>query len=302
MVCLAADRNLFAIRSTLAESALDTVITFGGQNSTIQIRKEFTVKSVLLLAVGLVSFMTLVTTSMIRDGGIIGTGLFSIGYILLVWEIAKTTPTRDLAIDYFPVLINYLPHSQREISFRRTAPSYPITMLTGIKDIAEDGLIRFGNDDIGQVFEVVGSASSLMFNRDKQQVVQDARLFYRNVSPLTSMTIDTIAMPQRVKLQLQATDWQKQHLSLKNSPLSNLLDNERKVLELHVGKKFSTYHQFMIVRSVNTDEMGIFLEWLKGTIDSRSMYLKDIRPLDTKKETVDYIHGIFSNEMMNDSE
>ena len=193
-------------------------------------------------------------------------------------------------------LFKYARKENRRVSFRSYSPSYAISLLTDIADngVSDRGMIRFVNNDLGRVFEITGTASRLMFESDKKRVVDDARNFYRNINPLTTVVIDTLSSPQRVKSQLLAKDYQLNHMALKDENLRKLVEHERQYLSDTVGHSFPMYHQYFVVRSVNEDEMNIFIDWLMQIMSNSSLYLKDIRPLDDRDQVIDYLHGLYA--------
>lgn len=289
------DTRTFGFRANLNDSLFDTTIPIMTSSGNQITKREFTIRTFLMIVFGIILLMVLETQTVIGHGGV-GAIVFGILWMWLVWEVSQPLPTKKVAITYFLVLARYLPKNNRIMSFRSFAPAYAVSLLTGIQDngISDRGLIRFMNNDVGRVFEITGSASRLMFDEDRKRVVNDARNFYRNINPTTTMIIDTLSSPQRVKTQVLATKWQLDHLRLQSPGLKQLLLHEKDALEEHVGRQFPMYHQYFVVRAVNEDEMNMFIQWLMQVMGSSSLYLKDIRPIDDKKEVVSYLHQLFS--------
>ena len=289
-----ADRT-FGFRANLNDSLFDTTISLTTSSGEQLSKREFTIRTFLMLLFGIIALMVIESQTVVGHGGV-GAIAFGILWLWLVWEVSQPLPTKKVAITYLTVLPRYLPKARRIISFRSFAPAYGVSMLTGVQEngVSDDGLIRFLNNDIGRVFEITGSASRLMFDGDRERVVTDARSFYRNINPTTTMLIDTLSSPQRVTMQVKAKDWQMQHLSLQSQSLKMLLHHEKQALEEHVGRQFPMYHQYFVIRAVNEDEMNMFIQWLMQVMSNNSLFLKDVRPLDSKVETVAYLHQLFS--------
>lgn len=285
----------FGFRAGLNDSILDTSITLTTSSGDSITKREFTIKTFLLLLFGGILLMALEATTVIGRGGI-SSICFGIVFCWLVWEVSQPTNANRIAISYVPVLFKYARKENRRVSFRSYSPSYAISLLTDIADngVSDRGMIRFVNNDLGRVFEITGTASRLMFESDKKRVVDDARNFYRNINPLTTVVIDTLSSPQRVKSQLLAKDYQLNHMALKDENLRKLVEHERQYLADTVGHSFPMYHQYFVVRSVNEDEMNIFIDWLMQIMSNSSLYLKDIRPLDDRDQVIDYLHGLYA--------
>lgn len=299
------DDRLYGFRANLNDSLFDTTIpimTSSGEQIT---KREFTIRTFLMIVFGIILLMIIETQTVIGHGGF-GAVIFGVLWMWLVWEVSQPLPTKKIAISYFLVLARYLPKRNRQMSFRSFAPAYGVSLLTGIQEngVSDRGVIRFLNNDIGRVFEITGSASRLMFDEDRTRVVNDARNFYRNINPTTTMIIDTLSSPQRVKTQVMAADWQLKHMTLNSQGLKQLLEHEKDALEEHVGHQFPMFHQYFVIRAVNEDEMNMFIQWLMQVMGSSSLYLKDIRPLDSKTEVVGYLHQLFSadSEILNEGD
>ena len=295
----------FGFRAGLNDSVFDTSITLTSASGDPIFKREFTIKTFLIMLASIMTLLVIEFQTPIGHGGI-GAVIFGIAWLLGGWQLAQPTEANTLAAQYIPVLAKYLSKAARNLSFRTFAPSFAVSQATDIQDngVSDNGLIRFFNNDVGRVFEITGSASRLMFDADKSRVVHDARMFYRNINPATTLIIDTLSSPQRVKTQLLAKDWQLEHMRLNDSNLRQLVYHERQALSEHVGGSFPMYHQYFVVRSVNEDELNIFIQWLMQVMSNNSFYLKDIRPLDDQEETLDYLHGLFAadSDILNEEE
>lgn len=293
----------FGFRANLTDSRFDTTISLVSQSGERITNREFTIRTFLIMLVGIVALMVLETQTVIIKSPISAVA-FALLWCWLIWEISQPLPTKKIAASYFPVLIRYLYKANRSESFRSFAPAYAAAKLTGIQEngVSDTGEIRFLNNDVGRVFEITGSASRLMFDADRERVVNDARNFYRNISPTTTMIIDTLSSPQRVTMQLKAKQWQYDNLLINDENLKRLLLSEKDMLEENVGHDYPMYHQYFVVRAVNNDELHMFIEWIMQCLGSASLFLKDIRPLDSKDEVIDYLHQLYAadSEILND--
>lgn len=299
------DERTYGFRVNLNDSLFDTTIPIMTSSGDQITKREFTIRTFLMIVFGIILLMIIESQTVIGHGGA-GAIVFGILWMWLVWEVSQPLPTKKVAFTYFLVLARYLPKKNRIMSFRSFAPAYGVSLLTGIQEngVSDRGVIRFLNNDIGRVFEITGSASRLMFDEDRKRVVNDARNFYRNIDPTTTMIIDTLSSPQRVKTQVMATQWQIDHMQLNSPGLKQLMIHEKDALEEHVGHQFPMFHQYFVVRAVNEDEMNMYIQWLMQVMGSASLYLKDIRPLDSKREVVAYLHQLFSadSEILNEGD
>lgn len=290
-------RHIFAIRSGLGDSALDTVMVIGRDDS-FMLNREFTVRTLLVWLGALLGLMTILFGSPLGKGGVLGVTLIVIGYVWIGIQLGIPTPSKELGYAYVMNFGKYFNKYLQNVSTRNFASVVPVESLLDIQDdgIDPNGEITFANGDVGEIFELVGNASEMIFLSDLDQVLSDTRVFYRNIRPLTSITIDTVSRPQRVLPQLLAKKHQIEHLNpiLKKSGLNQLLEYEGEVLQNYVGTTFTTWRQFMIVRSVNEDELRSFDEWLASRLNSNSSFLKSARLLDSDEEVFEYFRDIFT--------
>lgn len=291
------ENRRFTIRSGLADGILDTVIPLGSDNGSFKLKSQLTVRSVVCLLGSALLFMFLAFTTPIGKAGVIQDILWMSGYWLLTWLLVRPTPTKMLGYTYAIASFKYANPEFRTLSTRPYCTAKPAVKFIGILDdgVDDDGNIYFANGDVGQVYELAGNASALMFESDKFVVLEDAHRFYRNINPLTTLTFDTLSSPQRVKPQLKGKVWQLKHMSLVQTNLDRLLKLEARVLRDYVGKEFTTLHQYLIVRSINGTELKLFIDWLDSTLHSNSLYLKDARKLDSKKECLAYLRTIYTS-------
>lgn len=290
-------RHVFAIRATLNDSVLDTVMVVGRDDS-FMLNREFTVRSLLVLLGGLLGLMLILFGTPLEKGGFWGVTFIVIGYTWIVVQLSMPTPSKELGYAYVADFGKYFNKYLQNVSTRNFSSVVPVENLLDIQDdgIDPNGQITFANGDVGEIFELVGNASEMIFLSDLEQVLHDTRVFYRNVRPLTTLTIDTVSRPQRVLPQLMAKEHQIKNLSpvLQKSGIKQLLEYEGEVLQNYVGTTFTTWRQFMIVRSVNSDELDSFNEWLASRLNSQSSFLKSARLLDTDEEVVEYFKDVFT--------
>lgn len=294
-------RRSFAIRSGLNETMLDTVVPLSFGGSEFKLKKELTVRTMLFLLTEVIVFFFICFQTPLVRGGILPNIIWITGYWWFGWLIARPTPTGLLGYTYFLAALKYFNPDFRKLPTRVYQLSAPAVEFVGIATdgIDEDGNIYFANGDIGQIYELTGNASFMIFEEDKIRVLNDARVFYRGINPLTTITYDTVSSPQRVDNQLKVKQWQIDNLTLKQSNLLSLLQREKKALNEVVGKQFTTLHQYMVVRSVNLNELRVFVKWLTLAANSDSLFLKSAVRLDSRKEVINYFGSIYSNRRLN---
>ena len=274
--------------------------------NSIQTKYQVTVLTALSFAFGFLLYWGILTETPIHEGGVVGITIFSIGYWYLCYLLLVPTPNQRLGCYYFMPSFYYLLKKYRHIHTLATSDDVPLELLYGIKGlyVNESGIcfIIFNNNDVGQVYEIIGNGSRLMFDDDLNNLLENAKRFYKNISTNTYLVYDTTLSPQRVDIQLNNLKNQEKN----NKYCTNSKDGLRKVyyqnyqvLDKFVGEKFRSIRQYLIVGSVNEEGLLDFNQRLQNSVGSPDSgnitvpFLKSARLLD-KSETEDYLNNLFT--------
>ena len=111
-----ADRT-FGFRANLNDSLFDTTISLTTSSGEQLSKREFTIRTFLMLLFGIIALMVIESQTVVGHGGV-GAIAFGILWLWLVWEVSQPLPTKKVAITYLTVLPRYLPKARRVISFR----------------------------------------------------------------------------------------------------------------------------------------------------------------------------------------
>ncbi|PLA75899.1 hypothetical protein CYR83_02970 [Ligilactobacillus agilis] len=264
-------------------------IKFWDFKKQLTFRVLLTWMAVIVLAIGLFS------KTFIGRGGI-WSFVFAVTYIWAVYICCSRTPTGDFKFSYIKPLFSYYREENKIISTRSVAKVYPVEKLynlVGDQDF-ENGLIRFKDGDVGELAEITGLASRLMFEEDQDMVVRDTVAFYKTLSDKVILIFDTVLSPQRVTNQVNYKQEQIKRLNslYKNTELKDLLEREKKILNDKVGNRFVTIRQYMIIKSASLEEVRR-VEGVLGNQIYNTSYLKNGRIIDSPREIKEYFKDLF---------
>lgn len=315
-------RNRYAVRVSLDESRLNTPVDLFSADSAIQIKREVTARTFLLVAVAIVGLIWIFTHTFVEFGGFLGIVVFLIGYIWMTSLIAGVTPDNREGYQLMPSMYEYLFKENRDISTRPLSKDIPA--IKHVSNIAgydkNHDYILFNNGDIGQIFELSGNASLLSFDSDLSNTIDSAERFFNSIGNHVSLIYDTVTGPQRVVDQVDGKSLQIDELSdifdydihhrednggyrgnaytAANNNIRNLMYAQRDVLENYIGKEFQSLRQYVMIRAINVDSLYHARDWLMTQqSDSGDTYIKSARML-SYDETVDYLKNIFSSADM----
>ena len=193
----------------------------------------------------------------------------------------------------FMALFNYYPKQIRQVSTGPLDKVDKVQNLYGIKSIDEDtAVIYFKDGMIGRVYEIVGTASQLMFEMDRAAVVGEVDRFYRKKPVGCEIIYDTLKEPQRVDKQLAACEERHARLRSSSPGLQKLYDERHEILEYGVGNQFKSIHQYAVVRASNDETLNQVENLIRADAEGKAMIFKRVTVLNYDR-LKKYFKGIF---------
>lgn len=288
-------RPSYYIRVPLNESIFDVPINPTKPDSTIQIKREVTVKTLLYYFLAFMLFLFFVTKTFLQHSGFIGFALWIPGFLWLTSLLVSPTKTKLLGANLVSPMAKYTNKSLRNVSTRSGMPAVNFADIAHVKTITDEGLIIYLNNQVAKVYELVGNASLLMFEADRNSILQSVVSFYTNIEPEVNLTYDYALSPQRVYDQMKAKDEQVSRIPLKDKRLANLrklVQYEQLVMRDYVGNDLRSLHQYLVVKSDNTEDIARFDEWMQNQAGNSAAYLQSYRVLD-QDEVYQYLGSVY---------
>lgn len=211
----------------------------------------------------------------VGDMGVLFIVLFTIAWIITSFVLLKLDKTGTLAIERVPAMIAYIPHSARHVKCRTSDSAGPFYTIANIKEIDEDrGIIFFADGDVGYAYRVVGSGSVLLFDEDREAILDRVDAFYRIMHTDYELIFITAREAQNVKRQLRNMDARIKHLQGDDPELIELAQMERRFLKDWVGGSFRSIHQYMILKARSLEQLEIGKNVLRNEVESSSLMFK----------------------------
>lgn len=213
---------------------------------------------------------------------------FTIGWVILSILLIRPDKTNRLGLELVFSMINYLPKSGRHVPVRMSDSIAPFQNLLNIKTIdPEDGTVHFLDGAVGHVYHVVGSASSLMFEKDKQEILDKVDAFYRKLPVEVEVIYDTVYEGHSVDVQLESVKYDMDHLNVKSKGLQALLTEQHEVLDKAINNNqgLTSLHQYLVVRADSEASLVEFENLLIGDVENAGLMFRLAKTLNYNEAT-----------------
>lgn len=278
----------YAVPASIDRSFLDHEITLSGGGINF---RPSPIKQLLFFAAGLLVILWMVSQSWISKAGLGLQIVFVIWALIAVVYLGGLTKTRELRIKTVPALLAYVPKEARHVITRRTANPSAFYSITGIDDIEYDGRIHFADGSLGQSYLVVGSASYLLFDQDRIDILNRVDAFWRKVEPTAEFIVTTTKEPQRIYHQISSLERRNLTLEHRDPDLLELQNEQYDILTQFVGGKFTSIHQYIVLKAKSLDALRRAHNVLQAEVEGSSLMVKEATMLD-REETYQML-GVF---------
>lgn len=275
-------RNIFKIPTRLNRTFLDHEISF--QVFGMQVPPT-PIKQLLFLVGGALLIAWSATSTSLKSAH---PGLIA---FYLVWALATLiyfgtlTKTRELRARTLPALASYAPKAARVVITRRDSDPNPFASIVGIDAIDTDGRITFADGTFGQIYLVAGTASFLLFEEDSQAILKRVDAFWRKVETSCEYIFITTKEPQRIYHQVANLERRNRALEVRDPDLLELQNEQYAVLTGHVGDRFTSIHQYVVLKATSAEALRQAHQILQAEVEDSTHMIKEITMLDRDEAT-----------------
>lgn len=270
-------KKSYSIPASLDRSFLDHEIGIGGKGWSMQ---PIALKVILFYIGSAFILVWTLTNSWVSSAGVGLQALVIIWWIAATMFFGKYTSTKELNLFTLPALVKYLPKQNRRVITRSNSRPGPFYQLVRIDDIDETGFIRFSDGTVGQAYGIVGSASVLIFEADKQMMLNRVDSFWRKADIKVEHTFITTKEPQRVYRQMANLEKQNRRLKNRDPELFELLDERFDIMKNHVGGSYNSIHQYLVLKAQNVEALRKAHATLQNEAAESSLMIKELSVLD----------------------
>lgn len=253
--------------------------------------KPLPMKVIFIYVGSIVVLMWLLTGTPLKGSSFGFLALITIWWIAATAYFAAYSKTKEMRMNQIGALLDYVPKKSRRVLTRSDSRMGPFQSIVGIQSVDENtGLITYVDGMVGQAYSVVGSASRLLFDQDRDAILNRNDRFYRKLEPGVEWVFITTKEPQRVYAQVAALEKRNQALPLeaRDPELVALMDEQYESLRSYVGSSFFSIHQYLILIARNEEELRKAHNLLDSEAADSSLMFKQVSML-TYDETIDLL-------------
>lgn len=276
-------KESYKIRASLDRSRID-------RNISIPISEDMGVKSLYLGSLlfgigGVLSLMAIMSYTFMKNASLPVKSFFSVFYLLMVGFCAYYTKFKELSIVQVKDFLEYIPRRSRIVKTGFGGDIKNFASITGITNFdKKTGIVQFYDGGYGVVYSVVGSASRLLFEKDQNLILDAVNNFYTKLPFNVEMI--TFTTKEAQKVYAQAYYLEERYKKLKafggDDELLELLEEEYDILKNHVGKEYTSIHQYVMLRADNAPHLKAQLPLFERAMLSSQLVFKSVERLDSK--------------------
>lgn len=288
-------KKQYQIRDSLDKNHGDIEINLSSDKTGISLR-PLPVKIIGCFVLSICLLFLVLSKTFISSGGFVWCLLFAILWIVLTIVLLTRDKTNRPQYSFISSMMSYLPKKMRYVFTRRSSNPFSLYNIIGIDYIDEDhGCIHFIDGTVGNVYLVVGSASFLLFDEDKEHILDRVENFYTNMLPDYEVIYITTKAAQNVYSQLGALKRRAESLTVNDPDLNNLALAQEVLLRDVIGSSFKSTHQYMILKADNEEALALARNTLRGECENSQLMFKRIEGM-LDDDLIDVFKHIFRGE------
>lgn len=247
-------KKSYKIPTSLDSSFLDVELALQGDSGAGL--KPLPMKTILVVLVSALACVWVISQTFIKAGGPLLIIPFVLLWALATWLLARPDGLGGTKGSWVPVAVEYMQTGNRRVKCRKADAANDFRGICRIRDIDYDrGLIEFTDGTWGYAYSVVGSGSVLLFDEDRDAIIDRCDTFFRKMHTDYELIFLTVKEPQHVEKQVAAMDRRIANLQHSDPELLALAQAERHTLAEGVGKNFRSIHQYMIIKADNREAL-----------------------------------------------
>ena len=190
------------------------------------------------------------------------------------------------------LLLNYTKKS-RHVYTRNHNDAGPFWSIVGIESISDDGLIQYSDGTCGYIYRVVGSASVLLFESDKEAILNRVDNFFKKWE--LGCEIEFITTKEAQKVNRQLYNLRRRYTSLRgdDADLIAIAELQADVLREFVGNDFKSIHQYMVLKASSETSLVSANRILQNEVESSALMFKQCVCLDSREDCYEFLASIF---------
>lgn len=271
-------KHSYKIPAGLNASYADLEITIQSKNGVGA--KPLPVKVILMYITSIVLCFWVCSHTIVASGSILQIAAFVVLWVALTLLLVKYDRTKRVQLQIIPTLLNYIPKMSRHVITRTTNKANEFYGIAGIDSVDEKtGLVKYIDGTYGYWYRVVGSASILLFDEDRNAILNRVDSFFCKCDTDYECIFITTKESQRIYRQVTSLKQTWDDLEVKDNDLKHLVDEQFDVLKNYVGGSFKSIHQYLVLKADNKESLMMAKNVLQSEVESSSRMIKQCAAL-----------------------
>lgn len=184
----------------------------------------------------------------------------------------------------------------RILKTRSTDPATMLYRLVGIKEInKKTGMVTYLDGTVAYFYRVVGNASALLFDSDKDAVITRVDNFYRKMPDYIRCEIITVKEPQKVVTNKVRLKQLYAELRTRDKDLIDIMQQSYKNLDEYVGGEFKSIHQYMGLFAGSKEYVNKAHAILVNETQGSGLMMSSVEPL-YEDDVIRLMHTIYAGD------
>lgn len=285
-------KQTYKIPESINRSYLDHELVLATKSFQMQ---PLPMKVVLFWAASIMGLLWVCMSSPLKSAGV-ALIPFGIWWLVASAIMGKNSRTREMAFQSVLPALNYVQKANRLITTRSNSDPSKFFSVAPYRSIDKSGLIEFADGTVGQAFLVVGTSSRLVFEQDKIDILDRVDKFWRKVGTDVEYSFITTKESQRVYRQLAALGRLAEKEQTGDPELRALMEERKDILIDFVGKKFTSIHQYLVLKADNLESLQKSYSVLLDEIENSSLMIRQCTKLEYD-DAIELLSGLYQPAM-----
>lgn len=263
-------KKSYRIPYSLNVTRLQASVILTGSKGQGPFKRPVKLITVILLALlALVIPMFVYMNTGVSEGSFIGKAVLFIGWMMFV--LMLVIPQENGEEGYkmiWPTIGYWFDTHNKIISTRGDASVTEVSDILQLRKIDNNGVITFVNGWVGQIYEVDGHASNMLFENEREYVIDSFERWLSLLPPNVSVSIPTQHSTLDLALQIRAANVRTSQQT--STDLKALAARKEKIIRDNISgsERFRTISQCVIITTTDMTALNEQCHWFEQQVQN----------------------------------
>lgn len=265
-------KDSYKIPADLDASYGDTEIVLSSKDGMSM--RPLPVRVILGYVGSLLLLMFILMKTFIGRGGLLVIIPFILAWAGLTVLLCSYDKTKRMNISLISTVMRYISKQHRHVNTRTHSNATPFFQISGIAGIRDNGMIEWSDGSYGFMYRVTGSASVLLFEGDRNIILDRVDAFYRKLETNVEVGYITTKEAQKVYRQIAHLKRLYDAMDTDDADLKACAEEQFEILNDYVGRSFRSIHQYMYLKAYNEEALMAAKNALQSEVENSSYMIK----------------------------